>query len=55
MQNHAENEAGILVQDLFLFFEKTLFEVKANGLELSFSIFRWSSFWHVTKTNCIKL
>ena len=40
MENHAENEAGIPVPDLFLFFEKALYEVKANGLELSFSIFQ---------------
>ena len=39
-KNHAENEAGRLVPHLFLFFEKALYEVKANGLELSFSIFR---------------
>ena len=39
-KNHAENEAGRLVPDLISFFEKTLYEVKANDLELSFSIFR---------------
>ena len=38
-QNHAENETGRLVPDLFLFFKKALNEVKANGLELSFNYF----------------
>ena len=35
-----KNEAGRLVPDLFLFFEKTLYEVKAGGLQLSFDMFR---------------
>ena len=39
-KNHAENKAGRLVPDLFLFFEKALYEVKANGLQLEFNIFR---------------
>ena len=39
-QNHAENEAGRLVLDLFLFFKKALYVVKATGLQLSFDIFR---------------
>ena len=39
-KSHAQNEAGRVVPDLFSFFEKALYEVKANGLELSFSIFR---------------
>ena len=38
-KNYAENEAGQLVPDLFLFFKKALYEVKANGLQLSFNIF----------------
>ena len=38
-KNHAENEAERLVPDLFLFFQKALYEVKANGLELSFNHF----------------
>ena len=54
-KNHAENEAVRLVPDLFSFFRKILYEVKANGLEVSFNIFRWSSTWHVIKTNCMKL
>ena len=38
-ENYAENEAGKLVSDLFLFLGKTLNGVKASGLELSFNIF----------------
>ena len=39
-KNHAENDSGRLVPDLFSFLEKALDEVKANGLKLSFSKFR---------------
>ena len=38
-KNHAENEARRLVPDLLLFFKKALYEVKANGLQLSFNVF----------------
>ena len=38
-KNNAENEAGRLVPDLFLFFEKALYELKASGMQLSFNIF----------------
>ena len=38
-KNHAENEARRLVADLLLFFKKALYEVKANGLQLSFNVF----------------
>ena len=38
-KNHAENESGSLVPDLFIF-QKTLYEVKASGLQLSFNILR---------------
>ena len=31
---------GRLVLDLFLFFKKAYYEVKANGLQLSLNIFR---------------
>ena len=31
-KNHAENEARRLVPDLFLFFQKALFEVNASRL-----------------------
>ena len=34
-----ENEAGRLVPDLFLFFGKALYEVKASGLDRGFNIF----------------
>ena len=39
-KNHAENEVGRLLTDLFLFFEKILYELKASDLQLSFNIFR---------------
>ena len=39
-KNHAENEAGRLVSDLFLFLKKTLYELKTSDLQLSFSIYR---------------
>ena len=42
-KSNAENKAGELVRDLFLFFGKILHEVIANGLHLSFSIFWLSS------------
>ena len=35
-----ENETGRLVINLFLFFEKALYEIKASGLHLRFNIFR---------------
>ena len=38
-KNNAENEAGKLVPDLFLFFEKVFYEVIASGPQLSFNIF----------------
>ena len=38
-KNHAENEAGRLVPDLSLFFKKALYELKTNGLQLSFNQF----------------
>ena len=34
---YAENEAGKLVPDQFLFFEKALYQVKASGLQLDFN------------------
>ena len=38
-ENDVENEAGGLLPDLFLFFKKVLYEVKASGLQLNFNIF----------------
>ena len=38
-KNHAENEAGRLIPDLFLFFKKALYKVKAGGQNFSFNIF----------------
>ena len=37
-KNYAENEAGRLVPDLFLFFKNALFKVKTSGHDLSFNI-----------------
>ena len=51
LRNHAENVVGRLVLDLFLFFKKSLNEIKASGLQLSFNIFIALKL----KTNCIKL
>ena len=39
LKNDTENEAGRLVPDLFLFFKRALFKVKASGQQSSFSIF----------------
>ena len=39
-KNRAENEAGRLVPDLFLFPKKALYQVMASGVQLSFNIFR---------------
>ena len=48
-KSHAENEAGRLVPDLFLFFKKALYEVEGSGLQLNFNIFRQTSPWHIIK------
>ena len=40
-KSHAENETVILVPDLFLFFRKASYVVKASGLELGFNIARY--------------
>ena len=37
--NNAENEAGRLIRDLFLFLKKALNEVKVKGLQFNFHIF----------------
>ena len=51
LRNHAENVVGRLVPDLFLFLKKSLNEIKASGLQLSFNTFTALKL----KTNCIKL
>ena len=38
-KDHAENKAGRLVPNLFLFFKRALYEVKASVLQFSFNIF----------------
>ena len=40
LQKLCGNEAGRLVPDLFLFFKNAQYKVKANGMQLSFNIFR---------------
>ena len=42
-KNQAENEPGRLVPDLVLLFKKTVYEVEASSLQLSFIIFRCSA------------
>ena len=37
---HTENESGRLFPDVFLLFKKDIYEVKASGLQLNFSIFK---------------
>ena len=38
-KNHDENDPGKLVPDLFLFFKKALYELKASSSQLNFNIF----------------
>ena len=54
-KNHAENETGRPLPDLFFFFQKAFYEIKSSGLQLNFNIFGQASTWHTVKTNCIKL
>ena len=55
VKNHTQNEVERIVPDLFLFFKKALWEVKAIGPQLSFNIFRQPSTWHTIQINCVKL
>ena len=41
--NHAENEAGRLVPDFFLFFKRSLIEGKSEWFSLYFTIFPYPS------------
>ena len=54
-KNQAENEAGRLVPDHYLFLKKPSNEAKASGLQLTFNIYRWPPTWHTIKTKFIKL
>ena len=54
-KSNAENEERRLVPDLYLFFEKTLYEIKTNGLQFRFSIVQQPSTWHIMKINGIIL
>ena len=40
LKNHAGKKAGILVSDLYMFFRKALYEVKAGSMDVSFNIFQ---------------
>ena len=51
-KNHEENEAGTLVQDFFLFFEKTLYEIKGGGLQLNLIYFDCSQLGIQLNKNC---
>ena len=46
-RNHAENVAGRLVSDLFLFFKKDIYDVNASD--------RQPSTWLTIRTNCVKI
>ena len=39
LKSHAENEAGRVVPDLLLFFEKALYKAKTSSKHLSFNVF----------------
>ena len=53
-KNYVGNKAGKLVPVRFLFFKKTLYQVKARGLQLDFTIFRQPSNQLTTEKNCLK-
>ena len=46
---------GKIVPDQLLLFKKALYQVKASGLQLDFTIFRQPSNQHTIETNCLKL
>ena len=48
-KNHAENNVGRLDQNLFLFFIKAVYQVKAIGQHHSFNIFWLISTWVCNK------
>ena len=39
LKNNTDNEAGKLVPDHFLFFEKALYQVKESGLQLDLTVY----------------
>ena len=53
-KHDAEKKSGRLIPDLFLFFVKALYKVKASGQHLSFNIFCSTRLGHTIKTNNIK-
>ena len=52
-KNHGENKAESLVPELFLFFKKALYKVKASGHHFSFNIFWYTSTWTYNKSKLI--
>ena len=54
-KNRAENKAGRIVPDLFLFLKKALYDVKANYVQISFNHFQLPSTWKTMKTKYIKI
>ena len=54
-KNHTENKTGRLIPDLFLFFKRALYKIKASHLQLSFNIFRQFSACDTIKKSCLKL
>ena len=54
LKNYVENEAGKLVSDCFQVFKKALYQSKASGVQLDFTIFRQPSNQHKIETNCLK-
>ena len=54
LKSHAENKAGRLVPDLFLFFKKSLYETKVSDQHLSFNIFWQPSTWTYNRNKLCK-
>ena len=54
-KNHAENKAGKLVPDLFLFFKKALYKLKASGQHLRFNIFCNTLTWTYKRNKPYKI
>ena len=52
-ENHAENETGRIIPNLFLFFEKFLRKVKESGQHLGLIYFGRPLLGHAIKTNYI--
>ena len=51
--NHAKNETARLVPDAYLYFEKTLYEVKASGQQLNLKMLGSPQLGQTIKTKCM--